>query len=221
MRKLLLLLFIFIFTSAISNAQILQYGVGFGKTFVLGPDYYTGNIDTAGTGLDLSSNYHLGGKIKMKFTPNSPLTFAGFLYYTTFGGSEDNIVIGSNTAVDLETSSSLWTLGLGGEYHFYPEETSPVSPYINLVLQFNSQGNTKFDRVSGNRKESIEIDGKTRVGMGLGGGIDFKLLPQLVIDTNMGFNFINLFGQEDGEDGFNTFAITINLLYSPYRYIRR
>lgn len=207
---ILFIILMFFFLNQNIYSQEVYYGVGGGLTFVLGPDAYTSSIDTAGRNFDLSSNYHLGGKFKIG-VGNTPVMLGAYLYYSSFSGSQNNVVV-QNTAIDYETSTSLWTLGVGAEYHFNPR---PFSPYAGIDLQFNNQNDLNFKRVFPNTERTISTSGWTRVGLAFGGGFDLALLPQLDLDTALKFNFLNLFGQQDGEQGFNTFTITLNLLYSP------
>lgn len=212
MNKATIFLAFVIMSFAVQNAysQGVFYGVGGGITFVLGPDAYTSDIDTSGSNFNLSSNYHLGGKVKIG-VGNTPVMLSAYLYYSSFSGSANNVIV-QNTAIDYETSTSLWTLGVGGEYHFNPK---PFSPYVGLDLQFNNQNDLNFKRIFPNTERTVSTSGWTRMGLALGGGFDLTLLPQLDLDTALKFNFLNLFGQESGEKGFNTFTITINILFSP------
>jgi predicted porin len=85
----------------------------------------------------------ISGKFKM-ILGNSPIKLDAYLYYSSFKGSENNLII-QNTAVDFNTSTSLWTFGIGAEYYFMQKS---FSPYAGIDIQFNNQNDLNFERVS-------------------------------------------------------------------------
>ncbi|MDZ7766885.1 MAG: hypothetical protein U5K00_21130 [Melioribacteraceae bacterium] len=48
------------------------------------------------------------------------------------------------------------------------------------------------------------FDGENRTGMGIGGGLDFGILPMVDIDISAKYNINNLIGKEEGEETFST-----------------
>lgn len=194
-----------------SQAQNAKYGFSFGLTYIAGPSLYTDDIDTTGRAFGLKSNFHFGGKVKIGLQP-LPIRLTGSLLYTSFNGSKDNVVINPTTAVDITTSSNLFTLAFGAEYLFSPE---PVSPYGTLELQLNSQGNTKLTQDYPNSTREISIEGNTRWGLGLGVGLDLGIIPQIDLDILAKYNLVNIFGKRSNEDTFSTFTLTLSVLYNP------
>ncbi|MCU7496462.1 MAG: porin family protein [Ignavibacteria bacterium] len=210
--KRVLTVFAFFLTcfSTVLYSQNIKYGFGGGLTYVLGPSSYTNDIDTSGSGLGLKSGYHLEGKIKFGLDP-LPLRLTGQLIYTSISGSKDNIIVNPTTAIDLETSTSIFTVAFGAEYLF--NKQSSLSPYANLELQMNAQGKTNFNKVYPNGTQEFSSDSRARWGLGIGAGVDVGLMSQLDLDAGIKFNFVNLFGKMSDESGFNTFTLTLVLLY--------
>lgn len=211
MKRIVLLGITLLFLAGYTNAQNTKYGFSFGLTYILGPGFYTDDIDTSGRAFGLTSNYHFGGKIKIGLQP-VPIRLTGQLLYTSFNGSRNNVVISPNTAIDIQTSSSLFTLAFGAEYVISPE---PVSPYVTLELQMNNQGSTKLTENLPNSTREISIDGNSRWGLGLGAGLDLGIVPQVDLDAAVKLNLVNLFGKKDNESTFSTFNLTLSVLYNP------
>ncbi|MGE5401174.1 MAG: outer membrane protein [Ignavibacteriales bacterium] len=207
----IIMVFFVIAMASAAYPQNLKYGFGGGLTYILGPSSYTGEIDTTGANFGFKSNYHIGGKIKIGLQP-LPLRLTGQIIYTSFSGSRNNVIISPTTAIDLETSTNIFTVAFGGEYLFSPE---PVSPYATLEVQLNAQGQTVFKRVYPNSTREIDFDSKARWGLGLGAGVDFGVLDQLDLDAGFKLNLVNLFGKSSNESAFTTFSITLNILYHP------
>lgn len=204
--------FVLFFSSSVfSQGRNLEYGFGGGLTYVLGPSAYTNDIDTSGN-LGLKSGYHLQGKIKFGLQP-IPVKLTGRLAYTSISGSKNNIIVNPTTAIDLESSTSIFTFAVGAEYLINSE--SSFSPYADLELQMNAQGKTNFSRVFPNTTQEFSTDTRARWGLGLGAGIDVGILSQLNLDAGIRINFVNLFGKMSNEDGFNTFTLSLNVLYNP------
>jgi hypothetical protein len=194
-----------------SQAQNIKYGFSFGLTYIAGPSQYTDDIDTSGRSFGLKSNFHFGGKIKVGLQP-LPLRLTGQILYTSFNGSKNNVVINPTTAIDITSSSNLFTIAFGAEYLFSPE---PVSPYATLELQMNAQGKTKITQDYPNSTRELSIEGTNRWGLGLGVGLDLGIVPQVDLDLLAKYNLVNLFGKSNNEDTFSTFTLTLSVLYNP------
>lgn len=212
MRKITIFIFI-IFSITLTYAQDIRFGAGGGLTFLLSPGSFTDNIDTLGTKYGFKSNYNIGAKVEGTIS-GAPLNFYGKILYTSLSGSEDNVIVnegGVSVASDFETAGSIFTVALGGEYLLAP---APISPYINLDLQLSSLGDLDFTRISGGRTFERSTELGTRFGIGLGAGLDITV-SQFTIDTNLGFSFPNLIGQDPGESTITSLNFTIFIMYSP------
>lgn len=197
--------------SASVYSQNVKFGIAGGTNYVLTPTSYRKAVDTAGVNSGFDANFHLGviAKSKMQYIP---VRWTGTLMYNYFHGSKENVVISPTQAIDLETSTSVFTVGIGGEYLFLP---GAVSPYASLDLNLNFIGDRSFERKTPSGSVSRNTERGTRFGIGLGTGIDFTLAPEFDIGAGVKFNFLNLIGQTSDEGTFTTFDITLSLMYRP------
>jgi opacity protein-like surface antigen len=159
-----------------TQAQGLDIGIGGGLSIVQTPSYYT---DVAG----FSSEYHIGLKGKLNL-PVSPITPIGFVEYHFFRGSE------STPTGNSDTKQNILSIGVGGEYSIIP---GPLSPYLGVDIEFNNLGDLT---TSGSQTSS----GVSRMGLGVGAGVMFKLLPVINLDLTLKYQMLNLFGKIGGED---------------------
>ena len=51
------------------------------------------------------------------------------------------------------------------------------------------------------------------MGLGLGAGVEFKLIPMISFDLNAKYNMLNVIGQESGEDMVNFFTVDLFLFF--------
>jgi opacity protein-like surface antigen len=193
MKKIAVILFVLAFIGVNNvQAQSFKLGVGGGVTMVQGYEVF----DEA----DMSTGYHFGAKAKLGL-PLLPIKFTGQVYYNTFSGSQD---LGFGYSADY--SSSLLILGAGAEYSLIP---GPISPYLGADVFLSSFGKFKVESPIINGED----DGYSRMGLGLGAGLDFKLLPMFDIDAAVKYNMYNLVGKEDGEEDFNAVTVTVNFMF--------
>ncbi len=208
--KRIFTLFAIVLVATTVNAQSLRIGLGGGISKVTGPDDYTNSIVSKNGGLGFDSEYLLGGKAKFGL-PIIPLNIVGSVYYHSFDGEAKSI--------NTETSASLLSIGIGAEWGIIP---GPVSPYVGLDFLINSFGDVEIKDANGKHTEEIG----SRYGIGIGAGVDFKLLPKVDIDLCAKYNFNNLLGKDDkewakalitgDEDNMNTFDITVNFLFKVF-----
>lgn len=158
-------------------AQGLKLGLSGGISSFQAPDYYTEKISDGGLGL--GSELHIGGKAKLSL-PVLPLKIVGSVYYTMLG-SEDS---------GIEISGSILSLGVGGEWKLIP---GPLAPYLALDINFNSFGEMETKVNS----STFKSDSFSRVGLGVGLGAEFTLLPKVDVDISAKYHFYNLLGKEE------------------------
>lgn len=194
MKKLLLLLSFLAFIST-GFTQGIHVAVGGGMTFVQGPDQWTNPLDKLGA--DFNTEYNVGVKVKLGLPLIPIVPVAGMNYY---------FMKGNLSSSDYSKSLNLLSLYAGGEYALIP---GPFSPYAGLDLQYNYFMEGKEDFPGG----SASFSGSgSRVGLGIGAGIDFKLLPFLGLDLNLKYNIFNLLGKQSGEPTYS--VLNLNLYFS-------
>ncbi|MGE5401173.1 MAG: outer membrane beta-barrel protein [Ignavibacteriales bacterium] len=215
-RFLISVISILVLGSASISAQSLSLGITGGPTFIQKPDVYKNDINELGSNLGFKSNYHIGAKLKLGF-PVIPLKFNGQIVYTSFKGTKEGLYTGwmeipsTVSAVKMETSTSLLTLSAGAEYMLIP---GPIAPYLTADLQLNSQNSTKLklSMPGGDNLES-STDNGSRMGLGIGAGLNIGILPGIDIDATVKYNFLNFIGKKNDEESFNTLNVTLSLLF--------
>lgn len=176
------------------SAQSVRFGPSIGFTFPKNQDINLNEV--VDRTLELDGDVHYGAKLKIGF-PVLPLTITGGFLYTKLSGS---IPAFDNSSVE----QTIYVISVGGEYAFIP---GPIQPYGALDLMFTSLGELKMP-------QSTDDSSTSRVGLGIGAGIDIKILPKIDVDLSLKYCFNNMFGKEDGEDSFNTTNVTVNFLFN-------
>lgn len=198
MKKLFsafLVLLVFLLFPNTLKAQGVSLGIGGGLSNMTAPDAFTNNISDGGAGF--SSGWHLGAKATFSI-PLSLFTPITFVFYNKFKGS------GSTQFGDINTSLSLWSIGVGGQTEIIP---GPISPYFQVNIAYNSFGDLKVESSNPIISVSQKSDGTGRVGLGLGVGVKI-----IFVDASITYNFLNLIGKDDGEEATNTLNFTALLM---------
>ncbi|MBI9072231.1 MAG: outer membrane beta-barrel protein [Melioribacteraceae bacterium] len=202
MKKIFQSLIILLLLVSISKAQSLRIGPAVGFTAVQESGIFGPSMP------DLDNNLHYGVKAKLSL-PMLPLKIQAHVIYTSFEGSGNAIppIFSSLTKTDVKVETSLLSIGIGGEWALIP---GPVQPYIAADFLISSFGDTD---ISYSNIYDVSTSGESRYGLGIGAGVDFKLLPTIDVDLTLKYNFNNLIGKEDWEDNFNTINLTANILF--------
>jgi hypothetical protein len=195
MKNSILILFVMaaVLFAAESYAQGLKFGVGGGLSMVQTPDAYANDIADGGAGF--SSEYHFGIKAKLSL-PLVPVTPVAFLNYHLLSGE------GESAIGNVESKQNILTVGVGVNYNLIP---GPLSPYAALDLQYNSFGDYEIG--------SQTFAGNSRVGLGVGAGVDFTLLPMLDFDVSAKYNMLNLFGKEGEEETIGIITLNLTVMF--------
>lgn len=188
-----------------SYAQItLQVGGGAGLTIPESDfsgttmDYYSGKSYGLGSGLNLHAKAKVG--------------LLGFLLY----GQIDYISLSNNGYAipgegNVDISQNIVSFKVGPEFDLNIPLV-PVTPYLdgNIALNFFS-GNVTFKGVPNITDANYVIESASRVGIGLGGGVIFKLNPLMHLDLGIHYNLLNLLGKK-----FNDVNPTVNQRLDSY-----
>ena len=151
-------------------------------------DAYTNDISQGGLGF--STEYHIGikGKINLPLLPITPIAFVD--YYRLSG--EEAVPQGT-----IEISQSIVSAGAGVEYSLAP---GPINPYVTVTVASNSFSKLDVTTPAGYTGAVPSGDGVTRVGAGIGLGLDISIIPSLDVDATVSYNWLNLIGKESGEE---------------------
>ena len=113
--------------------------------------------------------------------------------------------------LELTTSQSILSIGLGVQYGFIPIPAG-IDPYLAIDLMYNKFGEFKFTKWDGAYESTSE--GVSRFGLGLGVGAEISLIPVLNLDVLVSYQMMNLVGKEDGESSLSTLTLDAFLLFS-------
>lgn len=192
--KTKLLLFIALFT-VISLAQSLRVGVSYGVHKLNEQQFKFNN--SSDFKLNMDNDKHYGLKLKLALPV---INLSGYAYkYSDKGSIQDNFFGQLNYELDY------WVLGAGIEMTLLP---GPVNPYIAGDLILTTSQDVKLGGMTLSNLNGTE----SKIGVGLGAGVDIKILPIIDLDFNVKYNMHNLIKKEDGELNYNTFNATLSVL---------
>lgn len=206
MKKLLTLITTLLISASVVSAQGISIAPTAGLTIVTGPDALSNDISEGGLGFSSAPHFGVKGKFSL---PLIPLAITGQVLYTSFSG-EGETMITDGVTVPLETESSLLIFGVGAEYIFVP---GPISPYLGFDFFYANLGETKITSTSSNFSYEQTIDGDSRTGIGIGGGLQIDIIPLIDIDVAAKYNINNLIGKEDGEETFSTINLSASVSF--------
>jgi opacity protein-like surface antigen len=139
----------------------------------------------------LSSGVNVGALAKIKF-PIARIRLAGnFSFLSNSGNSEPGK---PNSFVEVKHTAFM--LSAGPEFGF-GIPLSPIKPFAGADLLFTTfSGETTFRGVSRIPSDgSYSMSSATRVGIGLGAGVEISL-GKHAVDVEIRYNFLNLIGKK-------------------------
>lgn len=186
---IVLIILIFICFYNYSYSQIvLQAGGGVGLTIPEGDfsgntmDFYSGKNFGLGSGLDIHAKAKAG--------------ILGFLLYGQINYSSlsnNGYAVPGQGNVDI--SQKVLSFRIGPEFDF-DIPASPITPYLDGNVGMNIfSGNVTFQGVPDVPNADYVIESASRFGIGLGGGVLFKLNPLMHLDIGLHYNFMNFLGK--------------------------
>ncbi len=193
MRNLIILfVFISILASTIKlygqNTHTELFG---GISTILSPDGYTNEISKGGAGFNKGFNIGLEALTEIPLAVVNPYLFIQFQRFT---GAQ-------NTLLGNESSSmNIYSAGIGLRTNL---SDSPTHPYLTVNAAFNKMGELDIEAPFGG---SISA-GQSRIGGGIGGGLNIGIPLLFNIDITATYNLLNLIGRGPGEK----IASTVNL----------
>jgi opacity protein-like surface antigen len=186
-----------------ASAQSLSIGPVVGVSSVHSPDLYTNDYSEHGLGFGSTGSYGL--KAKLGF-PLLPVSITGQLNYSKFSNDEDY----------ASFEQSVFIAGAGIEWNIL-SVPGPIKPYAAVDIFYSNFG--KLEITSSDGSYGIISGGITtvdgaRIGVGLGAGVEFTMLPKITLEASAKYNFNNLIGKDSNEGNINTSNISIGFLYS-------
>ncbi|MCI0449748.1 MAG: outer membrane beta-barrel protein [Chlorobi bacterium] len=190
--KCALCIFFIAAVSHLSFSQVkISLGPSIGLTVPTG-DYSGTTIDYYnGTKYGLSSGVNFGAVFKVKLPV---VRIRAALNYSSLSNTGNSEVDKPNSFVEVK--HSLFMISAGPEFSFNVP-SSPVAPYAGIDLLFTSiSGETRFQGVSRVETGTYNMAGASRLGVGIGAGVEFGFGGKYAVDLSLRYNFINLIGKK-------------------------
>lgn len=189
MKKLFIPFFtLFVLISLQTQAQSFQIGAGLGYSLPSGDyggettEFYSGKK----YGMESGFNIHAKARLGLPF-----INLFGEVGYSSFSG-EGNAEASRGT---LKVSNNVISIKAGPEYSF-SIPLSPLTPYLQGFVAFNSfSGKVDIKGVSNVPSGEYDIKSTSRIGLGLGAGVMFKL-ASINLDFNLQYHMMNISGKE-------------------------
>jgi opacity protein-like surface antigen len=183
---------IVIFFSVSQVYSQVKYSIGpfVGLTIPAG-DYSGTTIDFYdGIHYGLSSGVDIGAIFKIKLPVLAIRISAGYSPLKNTG-----VAVIDEPESYIEVKQSLFTISAGPEFQFNIPQ-SPIKPYLGIDLLLTSfGGETTFLHVPRVDDGTFSMSSTTRLGLGLGAGVEFGLGKKYSLDFGLRYNIHNLFGK--------------------------
>ena len=187
MKKALLLCAVMVVASGVVFAQAFKVntvGGYLGVHGLLGPTGATEVISKGGAGMGFGPFFGVGGKVKASMASMPAIKWTGRVGFDIFQGA------GSGS---LKVTQSVIGIGLGAQYGLKPMMmgAKEVSPYVGGELQVNLFSAATLDGFPSTAK----ANSGTRLGLGLGGGVDYPINEKMALDIGLKLSIANLIGK--------------------------
>ena len=184
MKKVLAVLLVTLVASGVVMAQfkVTSVGGGLNVSGLLGPTGATEDQSKGGYGMGFGPFLGVGAKVRATMG-TMPVRWTANVTYDIFQGSG-----GSPTQ---KVTQGALGIALGAEYALKEMKMGSMNlwPYVGGELQFNIYPEPTFDpALSGTQK----LPSGSRIGLGLGGGVEYQLKEGLNLDLGLKLNFANL-----------------------------
>lgn len=133
----------------------------------------------------MNKGFHFGAAGKIKMSKKGYIMMVLSTAYQHFGGSQQSKV----NNILTETSMNIFTLGVSLEYDFMP--VNKINPYAVSDIKANFiSGETHIN------DSTYTLNSTMRWGIGIGGGVEFRLSNTLGMTARLRYNIENLLGQD-------------------------
>ena len=189
--KLLALLFSLCFSQVLLSQVKVWLGPEIGLTVPTG-DYGGTTVDFYnGVKYGLGSGVNFGALVKFKL---AVLNIRAGLNYSAHSNSGNSDPENPNSFIEVKQNMLMFFAG--PEFSFKIPSSS-VLPYVGADLLFTSlSGETTFQGVARVPTGTFSMSTASRLGFGLGGGIEFHFGKKYALDVGLRYNFINLIGKK-------------------------
>ena len=185
MKKALLLCAVMVVATGLVFGQafkITSVGGALNVNGILGPEGTTEVVSKGGGGTGFGPFLGIGAKVRASMASMPAIKWTGRVSFDIFQGS-------GGTPKSTFTQNQLG-IGLGAEYGLKAMMmgSKELLPYVGGELQFNIYPAGSSDPAVANAKYASGM----RIGLGLGGGIEYPMSDKLNIDVGLKLSIANL-----------------------------
>lgn len=158
----------------------------------------------------MKTGYNIGltGKLSMNKTASIKMVFSleynGFKNWGNITSSES---AATNGTVEFLPDVSIINATIGAQYDFNPKKS--VNPFAGLDLTGNFFGGNFGSNPSSNFPKN-QLKSETRIGLQIGGGVDFNCNDYIGVNCGLKYNMANLFGKGDFESDTTSTQFSLN-----------
>jgi len=204
LTKALPVICVLFLASSIGFAQV-KFAVGPTAGLTIPAGDYAGETYEyyVGTKYGLGSGFNVGAVLKAKLVV---LSIRAGITYTSLKNTGISELDKPQSYVEVK--HNMVTIFAGPEYQFQIP-ASPVKPYVGADLLFTSfSGESTFRGVARIPSDgTYGMSSATRIGLGLGAGVEFGLGKTYALDFSIKYNLLNLIGKDYtvGEDRIHAY----------------
>lgn len=168
----------------------LQAGGGIGLVMPAGDFGGTTQEFYNGTAYGLKSGLNLHAKVRAGVLG---FKLVGELGYASL---KNTGVATSDNKGKVDITQNIFNVKVGPEFSFILPEF-PLTPYLGANLSLNNfSGNFRIQGMTGLPANDQTLESALRMGLGMNGGVLFKLNPMMTIDFALHYNMMNLVGKK-------------------------
>ncbi len=199
----------------LANAQSIRVGIGGGLGFLKEGTVYSNALANQGYGFG-PIVFSYSGITKIGLPLQRLNIVLGFSYIPLSGNDSPYLLFRDRNAnpdrgTISDTRAKLFEASLGPEWYLLKEG---MGPHIGFRVQLVQMGPITSKLTAGLLTHSQRIDGWTRVGAGITGGIEVPEGSTFSVDIRGHYNFNWLFEESNGEPGLDAWGVGTTLLVS-------
>lgn len=209
--------------------QSISFGIGPGMSFLQGNTFYTKALGSVGyypvngdyanfLGMNFSSEFNLNGMVSYSFN-EIPLSIYTRVSYIVMRGNGNEMLSPDvfQPSIPPEnflitTKMNVLSISFGSKYIF---SSWNFRPLVLFEAQLNNFSDINIEAKNNNyEKEWLSTEGIERVGLAIGGGLNYNLYSFIDLELIAKYNEYNLFNKRAGEDNLRSIDFYLLFIYS-------